>query len=147
MIRKLVFGCAIGALLSGAAVADDRSLQRAQALLDTYAAALASCDIETFDAIHADNLQGSGFPGSAGVFNHDELAASCQMGFIMELSFDVLSASEAEGILEAQAEATGSLTGIVGQPEPVNMLMSVRSRLTANGDEQIIYSDFENIYP
>ena len=140
MLKKSLSSILALAVMSLPAQADEVTKARAEALIARYIAAMKTCDVDTFDDLHADNMKGQGFAEGSAPFGHIQLASLCKTSAPEDVKFKLVSAGEEYGILSASAEASASLAGRDGKASATRFTLKVDSRLTANGDEQIISS-------
>lgn len=113
--------------------------RRAEALLETYTSAMESCDIAAFDNLHADNLAGRG-PGGAPI-DHIGLEEQCRSGSPDAVDYTMRDYEIADGLLIVYANLVLKEQDADGVAIETPFFLTLTSRLTANGDEQVVVSE------
>jgi len=139
-MRSMLLASLFGpTLLASPAHAEREGQIRAEALLDAYAEAMANCDIATFDGLHADNLVGKGPAGEP--IDHVHLQQQCESGAPDAVGVKLKDFGISDGLLTVSADMVLTETGDDGIAVQLPFFLSLTSRLTANGDDQIIVSE------
>ncbi len=145
-MRSLLLASLFGAtLVAVPAHAELEGQIRAESLLEAYAEAMATCDIAAFDELHADNLVGKG-PGGTPI-THVGLQEQCAEGAPDAVDFKMNDYEISDGLLLVSADMLLTETADDGNTVQLPFYLSLTSRLTANGDDQVIVSEVRFLEP
>lgn len=132
MVRK---GMALGAALTILALSSPATAQQSVAeAVDRYEAALNSCDLEAFGALHHQGFKGFIVRGSSGAgFGVPALRQMCDGGFLFDLDMSCVTSLETPEVTAQLCTARGTLARPGAAPQPNNLRISLVWQSTDNG--------------